>query len=117
MESYMHPHKRIFHELEYGILSGRLIPGCHISSIRILAVQYQVNPNTVQRAVRELEREGLFVSHRGNGIIVTKDTEMIWHLRQKRANEIVRSFVEKMEALGYSHEQIEKYCELVSKTG
>lgn len=117
MESYMHPHKRIFHELEYGILSGRLIPGCHISSIRILAVQYQVNPNTVQRAVRELEREGLFVSHRGNGITVTEDTEIIQRFRQKRANEIVRSFVEKMEALGYSHEQIEKYCELVSKTG
>ncbi len=117
MESYMHPHKRIFHELEYGILSGRMRPGYHIPSIRTLAAQYQVNPNTVQRAARELELEGLFISHRGNGITVTEDTEMIRYLRQERANEVVRSFIEKMEALGYSHEQIEKYCELANKTG
>ena len=42
---------------------------------------------------------------------------MIRYLRQERANEVVRSFIEKMEALGYSHEQIEKYCELANKTG
>lgn len=57
MENSMYPYKRILYELECSILSGRSAPGECIPSVRALAAQYRVNPNTVQRALKELEQK------------------------------------------------------------
>ena len=111
MENSMYLYKRILHELECGVLSGRFAPGECISSVRTLAAQYHVNPYTVQRALKELEQKGLIVSRRGNKNMVTEDMEKIRCLRQERAEKITRSFVRRMETLGYTHEQIRKLCD------
>lgn len=98
-------YKQISRKLESDILAGKLPPGCRISSVRELAVQYQVNPNTVQRAVRELKQAGLLVSSRGRGTLVTDDTDYIYGFKQKRGKELVCWFIREMELLGYSNEQ------------
>lgn len=110
MENCTYPYKRIFQDLECSILSGRLVPGVGIPSVHVLAAQYQVNPNTVQRALKELTQKELIISRRGNKTVVTEDTERIHHFRQEMARERTRSFLRKMEELGYSHEQIRDLC-------
>lgn len=110
MENCTYPYKRIMHNLECDILSGRLAAGERIPPVRALAAQYQVNPNTVQRALKELEQKGLIISRRGNKTVVTEDTEEIRRFRQELARERTRSFLRKMEELGYSHEQIQDLC-------
>lgn len=110
MENCTYLYKRIIHDLECGILSGQLAPKESILSVRALAIQYQVNPNTVQRALRELEQKGLIVSRRGNKTVVTEDIERIRRFRQDLTREKTYSFLRKMEELGYSHEQIRDLC-------
>lgn len=110
MENCMYPYKRVLQELEYSILSGRIAPGDSIPSIRALAAQYQVNPNTVQRALKELTKKELIISHRGNTSVVTENTERIQRFRQELAGDRTRVFIIKMEELGYSREQIWDLC-------
>lgn len=105
MNTGLTPYKQISRKLENDILAGKLPPGCRISSVRELAAQYQVNPNTVQRAVRELKQTGLLVSSRGRGTLVIDDEDYIYELKQKRGKELVCWFIRKMELLGYSNEQ------------
>lgn len=100
-------YKQITTQLENGILAGTFLPGHRIPSARELAVQYQVNPNTAQRAVRELKQEGLLVSPRGKGTLVTDDGEFIHQFKQKRCEELTHSFLQQMKMLGYSHEQLQ----------
>lgn len=106
---FKYSYKQIFCDLESGILSGKLLPGYRIPSVRALAVQYQVNPNTVQHAVKKLERAGLLISLKGSGIMVTENTEIIYRLKQERIGEIVCSFVTQMKLLGYSWEEMEDF--------
>lgn len=99
---------KIASDLESDILSGRLLPGAKILPIRILAIQYQVNPNTVQRAVKELINSGLLITWRGRGICVTENVGVICQMRENRVNVIVDSFMQQIKILGYSYKQIKK---------
>ena len=110
MKNCTYPYKRIMHDLECSILSERLAPGESIPSVRALAAQYQVNPNTVQRALKELTQKELIISRRGNNSVVIEDTERIRCFRQDGAKNRTRIFIKKMEELGYSHEQIWDLC-------
>lgn len=110
MKNCTYPYKRIMHDLECSILSGRLASGDSIPSVRALAIQYQVNPNTVQRALKELAQKELILSRRGNKTVVTEDTERIRRFRQELAKHRTYIFIRKMEELGYSREQIWDLC-------
>lgn len=99
-------YKQICRKLENDILAGKLPPGCCIPSIRELAAQYPVNPNTVQRAIRELKQTGLLVSSRGRGMLVIDDADYIYECKQKRGKELVCRVIREMEMLGYSKEQV-----------
>lgn len=101
-------YKQIVYEIENGVLSGEFQPGDKIPSIRVLAVKYQVNPHTAQRAARELNRTGLFTSRRGTGMTVTENTDLICHFREKRADRIMRLFLKEMELLGFTHSQLKE---------
>lgn len=87
------------------IAAGTLSPGEKLPAVRELAAMAGVNPNTVQRAMAELEREGLACAQRTSGRYVTEDRELIDRLRQGLAAGEVKTFLEKMEALGLSGEQ------------
>ena len=98
-------YKQISRRLENDILAGKLPPGCRIPTVREIAAQYQANPNTVQRAVRELEQMGLLVSSRGRGKLVINDADYIYKFKQKCGKELVCWFIREMEMLGYAEEQ------------
>lgn len=79
---------------------GRCPPGERIASVRDLAAQAQVNPNTVQRALTELEREGLLVGGGTNGRTVTKDALVLQKMRQQALEDLARECAEKFMVFG-----------------
>ena len=96
---------QLMDEIKGMIVRGTLAPGAKIDSIRELASFYAVNPNTVQRALSELEREGLISTKRASGKTVTEDTRMIQDLRERLAADRLESCLSSMEALGYTREE------------
>jgi DNA-binding transcriptional regulator YhcF (GntR family) len=96
---------QLMDEIKVRIAAGRLAPGTKIDSVREMAASYTVNPNTVQRALSELERDGLLVTKRASGKRVTEDQEMIKELRSHLAAERIETLLATMESLGFSSEE------------
>ena len=92
--------------LKQDIVSGALPPGARLPSVRELASDLGVNPNTVQRALQELEREGLVYAQRTNGRFVTEDTAAIAGCKQALAAAQIREFLAAMTPLGYGRQEI-----------
>ena len=90
-------------QLTLAIVSGVFAAGERLPAVRELAVDAGVNPNTVQRALSELERGGLVYTQRTAGRFVTEDNERIERERQKLAESRARDFLAAMEKLGYDH--------------
>ena len=88
-----------------GILTGELSPGQKIPSVRDLAAQAQVNPNTVQRALTELEREGLLLGGGTSGRTVTAQEEVLSAARDMALNELAKECAEKFRVFGLSPAQ------------
>lgn len=97
---------QIAERLELAICSGVYQPGERIPSVRDLAAQAGVNPNTMQRALTELERKNVVVTFRTNGRTVTEDKGMIKETRNALAREQVHEFLEKMREMGFEKEEI-----------
>ncbi|MEE0740663.1 MAG: GntR family transcriptional regulator [Emergencia sp.] len=100
---------QIMDSVRAAIVSGELAAGQKVAPVRELAEDFGVNPNTMQRALAELEREGLLISERTAGRFVTRDLEIINKARQDAAERIVRDFLQKMSSLGYNRTQIEEF--------
>ncbi len=88
------------------IVSGQYPPGSRLPSVRELAAQASVNPNTMQRAFGELERSGLVVTQRTFGRTVTEDGERIGQARRDLARAYLQEYFDRMGSLGYSREEI-----------
>jgi len=88
------------------IAVGELKVGQQLPSVRDLAQQVVVNPNTVQKAYVELEREGYVATQRGMGTFVSGDHDTVDLLRQGLARDIVETYVAGMRSLGYSPEEM-----------
>jgi len=97
------------------IISGRLKSGEKIPSVRELAVQAKVNPNTVQKALAELERCGLIYTERTNGKFVTENMSVINEFRNALINDRVESFLQDMIHIGVSEDEVREYLD--SKKG
>ena len=93
-------------QMKLGIVSGEWIPGQRIPAVRELAVDAGVNPNTMQRALQELERQGLMFSQRTSGRFITEDREMIEDAKRTLANRHISAFIRQMQALGYTRQEI-----------
>ncbi len=91
--------------LTVAIVSGVYAPGDRLPAVRDLAVDAGVNPNTVQRALAELERRGLVYSQRTAGRFVTENTALIEQERERLAVEQAIAFLTAMDRLGYSRSQ------------
>lgn len=96
---------QILERIRMDIISGKYQPGEKLPSVRELAADAAVNPNTMQRAFAELERTGLVYSKRTSGRFITEDKEMIETLQAEIAKEKIRLFMESMSQLGYGREQ------------
>lgn len=97
------------------VLSGGYQPGEQIPTVRQLAMEVAVNPNTVQHAFTELENEGIIISKGTLGRFVTEDTQIIEICRKKMAVRLVQDFVENMNQLSITKEQAVTMIEEVMK--
>ena len=88
--------------LKRRIITGRYLPGEKLPSVRELAAEAGINPNTVQRAFSELERERLIYTQRATGKYVTENADEIKSARQALAKTQVAEFLSNMQSLGYS---------------
>ncbi len=88
------------------IISGAYPPGERIPSVRELAADAAVNPNTMQRALAELEAQGLLVTLRTSGKTVTENGQRIRELRSQMAEEALSGFFDTLRRLGYTSEEI-----------
>ncbi len=95
-------------QIKFAIVSGELPPGARMPAVRELALEAGVNPNTMQRALQQLEREGMVYAQRSAGRFVTEDTSVIMRVREALAAEKVRRFRDAMQALGCTDEEIRK---------
>lgn len=87
------------------IASGTLTAGSRLPSVREMAAQAGVNPNTMQRALAELEREGLLYSQRTAGRFVTDQSDRITQKRKELAMQQIRIFLSSMKEMGYTSKQ------------
>ena len=93
-------------KLRMEIVSGRYMPGERLASVRDMALEAGVNPNTLQRALQELEREGMVRAQRTSGRFVTEDLQVIAQTKKRFAEEQIRSFLEAMGKLGLPEREI-----------
>ena len=93
-------------QIKVGIVSGAFPPGERLPSVRDLATEAGVNPNTMQRALTELERDGLVYSQRTAGRFVTEDRNMIDAAKRGLAEHHIQAFLAAMGQLGYQREEI-----------
>ena len=97
---------QIIEHMEMDIVSGALQPGSKVASVRELASEAAVNPNTMQRALSEMERRGLMHSERTSGRFVTDDENVIEALKKELAASGVDGFVAQMRRLGLDKEEV-----------
>ena len=102
---------QILEIIQTRIISGTYKPGEKLPSVRELAAQASVNPNTMQKAFAELEKSGLITTQRGSGRSVTEDTIMIEQVQKQIAVLQIKNFFEKMKELGYDNDHILKLVE------
>ena len=93
-------------QIKVGIVTGAFPPGERLPSVRDLAAEAGVNPNTMQRALTELERDGLVYSQRTAGRFVTEEQSMIASATRSLAESHIQTFLRAMAHLGYDREEI-----------
>ncbi len=96
---------QIMEKLKQDIVTGLYSPGDKLPSVRDLAGEAAVNPNTMQRAFSELEREGLVYTQRTNGRFITEDLNLINQLKEQMALDAITSFLSSMQQLGFSKKE------------
>ena len=97
---------QIFDEMTMRIASGQYPPGGKLPSVRDLALEAGVNPNTMQRALAELERRELVHSERTSGRFVTEEEEVLNTLHEDLAKRYFEEFADKLHKIGMSGEDI-----------
>ena len=98
----------IVSEIKKQIVSGKLIPGERIPSVRELALTYKVNPNTMQKALIELEENGLIKTERTNGKFVTEDENIINKIKNDYADNLTQNYLSEMISLGITKQEIKE---------
>ena len=98
-------YSQLIAQIKVGIVSGAFPPGERLPSVRDLATEAGVNPNTMQRALTELEREGLLVSGGTSGRSVTQDEAVLVAMREQTLEELARECAEKFMTFGVTPTQ------------
>ena len=91
---------QLMERIQHDIISGVYQPGDKLPSVRDLALDAAVNPNTMQKALSELERGGLVYSHRTSGRFITDDSTLLKKIKTDLAQEYINSFLGQMRHLG-----------------
>lgn len=99
-------------QIKLKIVSGAYKPGERLPSVRDLAADAAVNPNTMQKALAELEAQGLLFTMRTSGKTVTEDSQRLRELREQMAEEALSDLLATLERLGYSEDEIRSFLQL-----
>ena len=102
---------QLVEKIRLEIISGRLKSGERLPSVRELALIVRVNPNTMQKALVELENEGLVYTERTNGKFVTQNKELIEKIKKELAEEKVNNYLNDMQNIGIDYEEALKYLQ------
>lgn len=97
---------QIIDEIKSRIVSGIYSPGDRLPSVRDLAKEAGVNPNTMQKSLSELERMGLVITNRTSGRHVTEDNSVLKSIQKDNMKLIVNTFYNNMISLGFSSQEI-----------
>ena len=97
--------------IKTNIIAGVYQPGQKLPSVRDLAAEASVNPNTMQKALTELERSGLVYTQRTSGRFITEDISKMTELKEQLAREQIQLFFKNMEQLGLSRDDIRRLLE------
>ena len=96
---------QLVEKIRIEIVSGNLKSGERLPSVRELALTAKVNPNTIQKALAELESEGLVYTERTNGKFVTNNKELIEKVKKQLAEEKVKAYLNDMKNIGITYEE------------
>ena len=108
---------QLMERIQTDIVSGKYKPGEKLPSVRELALDAAVNPNTMQKALSELERIGLVYSQRTSGRFITEDDTMLKELKTSLAHEHIIEFLKKMKQLGFQESEMLELIEHPLKEG
>ena len=102
---------QLLEQIEQKIISGEYPPGSRIPSVRELASEAAVNPNTMQRAMAELEVRGLIITNRTSGRVVTEDENILLRIKNEKALKNTREYIHQMTQLGFEKGEIMELIE------
>lgn len=102
---------QLVEKIRVEIVSGKLKKGERLLSVRELALEFKVNPNTMQKALMDLEEEGLIYTQRTNGKFVTENEDTILYAKNKLATCKAITFLQEMESIGISKSQTLLYLQ------
>ena len=108
---------QLVEQIQNRIVTGFYKPGSKLASVRELAGEAEVNPNTMQKALAELERTGLLHSQRTSGRFVTDDERRITEMKKQSAKEAIYSFLKQMKSLGFETQEIIQLIKEVEEGG
>ncbi|MFT8348117.1 GntR family transcriptional regulator [Clostridium saccharoperbutylacetonicum] len=106
---------QLMEQIQLRIVSGIYKAGEKLPSVRDMAGDAAVNPNTMQKALTELERTGLVFSQRTSGRFITEDIEMIKDIRKNLAQEQIEKFLYNMRKIGYTNQETIELITIISK--
>ncbi len=98
-------YQQIMDKIRCAVISGEFSPGGKVPAVRDLAAEARVNPNTMQRALHELESEGLLIADSTAGRYVTEDPGVLEAVRQQQLNRVCRECMQQFDALGVPRPQ------------
>ena len=104
---------QLVEQLKIYIISGKIKPGQRLPSVRDLALQTRVNPNTMQKALVELDEMNLVYSERTIGRFVTDDQKLIDKYKKKYADELSKTYFSSMENIGFDKNEVINYLKKV----
>ncbi len=100
-------YRQIIEQVKFAIASGELQPGIQLPTVRQLAVDLSINPNTVIRAYKEMEIEGLLETHQGSGTFITNQRLEIGHVeRQRMLDQILTEMLARASSYGLSLDEV-----------
>ena len=102
-------------QIKLRIVAGTFQPGQRRPAVRDFAVEAGVNPNTMQRALSDLEREGLVFTQRTSGRFITEDQTMIEQMKANLAHEQITDFIKGMQQIGFDLDELVAMVEKTAK--
>lgn len=106
---------QLIDQIKKFVISGKLHPGSKLPSVRDMAQDASVNPNTMQKALSILDEEGLLLPQSTTGRYITRDLELIARLRTSIASEKTKALISELLSLGYTPDEVLSVFELTIK--